>query len=901
MSTFNNLTVVGDAVFERGMISSFVAPKVQNIPLGLLSGCTKLQYAIIGSIEYPVESIHYYKSNLYQTDAEQPYADNQLNRAVVLVTNAKSTTELVSSEYDPDAYTHQTFGTISGELERVGDNNNIYLTNVNPEYEEIDGIAYINIGGERILLYNISTEGDIDISDLNVVSIGGNALYNNTKITGITIGSSLKKIGPNALAGTYSALNSIKYLKGDFTLERIGAKTCYYGSLTTLGNTDGVVNLRGVKTIPMQAFAVSSVTDVIAPDVTAMDKYAFSDCTKLKSIDATNVETVGQSAFSNTELEVLALPKVTSIPASLCYQSKNLRYFMAGTEDHPVTYVYTGYANSTPGAPFGMCGALKKIILCTKSGSYSGVTFPDTSLYVGSYGSSSANAFSYNNTTYIEYRTDGTYIGRNDDYDYLYNSDGAVLLKTSKDWSTDSVISLPGSIDGYTIVGIEIVIRDNKSVTRIDLPPTLESLPDYFGYGCKSLVSVTGTSKIKQIGLRAFYETTSLVDFDFSSVEKIGYDAFYKTKLKTLIAPNLKQTDQYSFVGCTEIEYVYLPKITKLVKGVINGITFGEWTNLKAGVIGSKNYPVTQVYSYTGGGTSSNMPFYYNENLQHVVIVTDEDNKQNLPVNNGGNIGYRTNVFGLDDDYRLVTTSLVDARLYIDDNYVAIIMDETDDAIICGDKVIQDSTSYNIPSTIDGITVTSLATNSYAKKNKLVSLTVPDTVEEIAYQAIFENNAMTTLRGCKGVRILGVYAISSNDYSVRRLSTIGDVDNEINLPSVEVIYNYGLSYCIPTGNVNIPKVTCLGDYAMAYNKIGGNVNLGGNIYSTKSKVFYTSAISGTLTLGSSATPITDTSSWNTSMFTSAGSFSVTIYMSSGTTATGAPWGGTYLTINYINV
>ena len=900
VSTFNNLTVVGDGVFESSSISSFVAPKVQNIPLGLLSGCSELRYAIIGSVEYPVESIHYYKSNSYTTDAAQPFAGNQRNRAVVLVTNAKSTTELVSSEYDPDAYTHQTFGTIAGELERVGDNNNIYLTNVNSEYEEINGIAYINMGGERILLYNISTEGDIDISDLNVVAMGGNALYDNTKITGITIGSSLKKIGPYALAGYYSIINKIKYLKGDFTLERIGTKACCCSSLSTLGDTDGVVNLRGVKSIPSNAFSQSSsVIDVIAPDVTTIDKYAFCDCTKLKNIDATNVETVGQSAFGNTGLEWLALPKVTSIPASLCYQSNNLKYFMAGSEDHPVTYVYTGYTNATPGAPFGMCRALKKIILCTKSGSYSGVTFSDPSLYVGSIDAS--NNFNHTNTTYMEYRTSGTYIGRNDDYDYMYNSDGATLLKTSKDWSTDSVISLPGSIDGYPIIDIEIVIRENGSVTRIDLPPTVESLPDYFGYKCRALVSVTGTSKIKRIGQYAFYQATSLVDFDFSSLETVGYDAFYKTKLKTLIAPNLKNTAIYCFVGCAEIEYVYLPKITKLVKGESNGFTFGEWTKLKAGVIGSKDYPVTEMYSYKGGGTSSSMPFYYNDDIRRVVIVTDEDNKQNLPVDNEANIGYRTVVFGLDDVYRLVTTSLVDARLYIDDNYVAIIMDETDDAIICEDKVIQDSTSYNIPSKIDGITVTGLATRSYAQKNKLVSLTVPDTIEEIAYQAIFENMAMTTLRGCKGVRILSVYAISSNDYSSRKLSTIGDVDNEINLPSVEAIYRYGLTYCKPKGNVNIPKVACLGEYAMAYNDIGGNVNLGGNIYSTKSNLFYTTPIGGIVTLGSSATPITDTSSWNTYMFNSGSSFSLTIYMSSGTTATGAPWGGTKLTINYINV
>ena len=555
-----------------------------------------------------------------------------------------------------------------------------------------------------------------------------------------------------------------------------------------------------------------------------------------------------------------------------------------------------------------MCASIKKIILCTKSGSYSGVTFSDPSLYVGSIGTSSGNSFKHDDATYMEYRTSGTYIGRYDDYDYMYNSDGAILLKSSKDWSTDSVISLPASIDGYPIFGIEIVIRENKSVTRIDLPPTVESLPDYFGYKCKALVSVTGTSKIKQIGRYSFSEAVSLVDFDFSSLETIGYDCFNNTKLKTLIAPNLKKTDQYCFSGCTEIEYVYLPKITKLVKGVINGITFGDWTKLKAGVIGSKNYPVTEVYSYKGGGTSSSMPFYYNENLQHVVIVTNKNNKQNLPVNNGANIGngithngvVSSRVFGLDDRLNAVTTSLVDARLYIDDNYVAIIMDEADEAIICEDKTIQDNTTYNIPSKIDGVTVTSLAPLSYAVKSKLVTLTVPDTVVKIGYATFFNNTAMTTLRGCKGIKKIPDYAIYNNVYK-RSISTIGEVDNEINLPSVEAIYAYGLTYCKPTGDVNIPKLAYLGENALNGNNIGGDVILGGNIYITSSNIFNNAKVGGIVTFGSNATPITDTSSWSTSMFNTASSFSLTIYMSSGTTATGAPWGGTHLTINYINV
>ena len=909
VSTFNNLTVVGDAVFENGMISSFVAPKVQNIPSGLLSGCSKLQYAIIGSVEYPVESMHYYKSNSYTSDASQPFQGNQRNRAVVLVTNAKSTTELVSSEYDPDAYKHQTFGTISGELERVGDNNNIYLTNVNSEYEEINGIAYINMGGKRILLYNINTNGDIDISDLNVVVIGGNALYENTKITGITIGSSLKKIGPYALAGYYyGTINKIKYLKGDFTLERIGTSACSSSSLSTFGDTDGVVNLRGVKSISDYAFrGTRSVIDVVSPDVTTIGAYAFDGCS-LKSIDTANVETVGIAAFSSCGLEFLALPKVTSIPASLCYDSKQLRYFTAGSEDYPVTYVYTGNNNSSSGAPFGLCASIKKIILCTKSGSYSGVTFSDTSLYVGSIGTGSGNSFKHDDTKYMEYRTDRTYLDRNDDYDYMYNSDGAALLKSLKDWSSDSVISLPASIGGYPVVDIIFAIRDNASVTQIDLPPRLESLPDYFGYRCTSLVSVTGTSKIKRIGRCAFWEATSLVDFDFSSVESIGQEGFCRTKLKTFIAPNLKETGYNVCAQCSLIEYVYLPKITRLVKDESNAIAFSNLRRLKAGVVGSKDYPVTEVFSISGA-TSSNLPFYYNENLQHVVIVTDEGNKQSLPVDNGANIGegitgngvVSSRAFGLDDRLNAVTTSLVDARLYIDDNYVAIIMDEADEAIICEDKTIQDNTTYNIPSKIDGVTVTSLAPLSYAVKSKLVTLTVPDTVVKIGYATFFNNTAMTTLRGCKGIKKIPDYAIYNNVYK-RSISTIGEVDNEINLPSVEAIYKYGLAYCKPTGDVNIPKLAYLGEYALNGNNIGGDVILGGNIYKTSSNIFYSATVGGTVILGSSATPITDTSSWSTSMFgVSGGCKTVTIYMSSGTTATGAPWGGTHLTISYINV
>ena len=111
-----------------------------------------------------------------------------------------------------------------------------------------------------------------------------------------------------------------------------------------------------------------------------------------------------------------------------------------------------------------------------------------------------------------------------------------------------------------------------------------------------------------------------------------------------------------------------------------------------------------------------------------------------------------------------------------------------------------------IPSSVDGIPVTQIAANAFKGKQKITSITVPDSVTSIGNYAFYDCISLTELNLGKGVKTIP----SSMAEGCNKLASINIPD------SVTSIGNYAFYNCTSLTSVVIPdSVTSIGSYAFS--------------------------------------------------------------------------------------
>ena len=133
------------------------------------------------------------------------------------------------------------------------------------------------------------------------------------------------------------------------------------------------------------------------------------------------------------------------------------------------------------------------------------------------------------------------------DYAYMLSEAGATITAYK---GTDTVIEIPGTLDGNTVVAISceeevakpnslMPFHSNKTITSVTIPDSVE----YIGYG-------------------AFYKCAALETVNFGNgVKVIGGGAFRDCKLLTsVVLWGITTLDVRSFQGCTSLTTVTLGK-----------------------------------------------------------------------------------------------------------------------------------------------------------------------------------------------------------------------------------------------------------------------------------------------------------------------------------------------------
>ena len=151
---------------------------------------------------------------------------------------------------------------------------------------------------------------------------------------------------------------------------------------------------------------------------------------------------------------------------------------------------------------------------------------------------------------------------------------------------TDTAVSIPIEIDGYIVQSIgEKVFENNKTLTTIVFPDTVESIGSYLFSGCTALSDVRLNEGLASISGYAFRNCTSLTEITLpGSVTGIGANAFENcSALETVNLPEgLVSVKNYVFKGCTALETVTLPDSVQQLGYQV----FGNCTALS-----SINYP----------------------------------------------------------------------------------------------------------------------------------------------------------------------------------------------------------------------------------------------------------------------------------------------------------------------
>ena len=363
-----------------------------------------------------------------------------------------------------------------------------------------------------------------------VVSEIGSSAFKGSKVTSVTLSSTVEKIGASAFRDCQSLTEininnglkeidnyafiycyALKSVKIPDTCKRIGYEAFYYDTgLETLDLGNGVESIEG------DAFDhCQKLTSIRIPDsVTSMGSYAFNDCQAATEISiGKGLKAVPYCAFGS------------------CYGITSITL--------PDNIEELGnYA-------FGSCRNLTQInwsANISKIGQYAfeynyaltSVTIPDTVTVVGT------EAFRY--CTALEQIT----IGKNvENMDFVHVVSGDTALKTITVHKDNANFSNDASGALFNKDKTKLIRVGRGYEGSYTVPDTVKTIGTYAFSYCQSLTSVTVGKNVETVEAYAFQ---------------------YCDKLTTLAFPNtLKTTSGYSFRGCTALETVTLGNSLEIV------------------------------------------------------------------------------------------------------------------------------------------------------------------------------------------------------------------------------------------------------------------------------------------------------------------------------------------------
>ncbi|MCD7803956.1 MAG: leucine-rich repeat domain-containing protein [Oscillospiraceae bacterium] len=412
------------------------------------------------------------------------------------------------------------------------------------------------------------------------------------------------------------------------------------------------------------------------------------------------------------------------------------------------------------------------------------------------------------------------------DSDYEYTASGTI----TKYKGTDTEITIPSSLGGYTVVKIGDNAFKGTSVTKVTIPDTVTSIGKSAFNSCTSLTSISIPDSVTSIGEGAF-KLSGLTSVTIpSSVTSIGVDAFsYCESLTSVLIPDsVTSIGNYAFSNCTSLETVTIESCATIIgtdafrntpaltNGNINqashtydnGVITEEPTCTEAGV---KTYTCTECgntyteaiaatgHSYDTGTVTKEATCTENGEMTYTCTVCGYSYTEVIPATGHNYVDHVCTGCGELDCIAFGTDWVLefDHTLNIySDNGMA---DWTDS--------YRDTYGSSVESVVIDSAVTYIARFAFYGCSNLTSVTIPDSVTDIGNHAFSGCTSLASIEIPSSVT--GIYE-AVFEYCTSLTS--------ITIPnSIKSIGTNAFYHCTGLTSIEIPSsVTSIGQSAFAY-------------------------------------------------------------------------------------
>ena len=392
------------------------------------------------------------------------------------------------------------------------------------------------------------------------------------------------------------------------------------------------------------------------------------------------------------------------------------------------------------------------------------------------------------------------------DYEYAFVGDGTV--KITKYIGSDSEVTIPNVIDGYTVSRVGFCAFINcESVTEVTISDGITAIDTLAFYNCSNLKTISISDSVIDISLSAFDGTAYYKDED-NWEENVLYIGKHLIKAKDSISGDYNIKDGtvcvagYAFQYCENLSGIVFPVSLKgignMAFGYCQSLTsveipdsvvflgdsaFSDCSNLKSAVlsknINSINYHlfgycdklqsitipdnVTSIGNYAFNSCTSitsitipdgvtdigNMAFYYCKNLNNIYIP-------NSVTVMGADVFTKTAYYKNEDNWKnnvlYIGKHLISANKKLSGTYT--IKADTRSIASYAFEKCEKISSIAIP---DGIT--NIGNYTFYECSKLKNINIPDSVISIGSQAFYGCKALTGILIPAGVTYIGENAL----------------------------------------------------------------------------------------------------------------------------------------------